>query len=343
MEGQGVDTYKEVKGFYGTERFKEGAEDNATCSAGGKPLYKSAKAALSEVHDQVISKYYGCGNPIPECLEGTTILDLGCGTGRDVYICSKLAGENGKVIGLDMTDEPLELAREYISYHQDKFGYKNVEFHQGYIEDFVDKGVVAPNSVDVVISNCVICLSPDKKKVFEQVWKCLKEGGELYFSDMYCDRRVPESLKADSKLWNEGIGGSLYVEDFRRIMADIGFKDIRVAHHRKTRTDLATQLPQRYFSTTVRAFKVDNLEDKAEDYGIKATYKGGIPDFEETFEFDKNYMFKVGEETDIDRNTAETLKTSRFKAYFEVTDEKEHLGLFSKQSLWGCTKSNQCS
>mmetsp|Transcript_165 Transcript_165/g.158 ORF Transcript_165/g.158 Transcript_165/m.158 type:complete len:149 (+) Transcript_165:123-569(+) len=148
-------------------------------------MYKQAKQALSEVHEDVIAKYYGCGNPIPECLEEATVLDLGSGTGRDVFIVSKLVGEKGKAIGIDMTDEQIKIARDYQDYHADKFGFANTEFIQGYVEDFVDTGKIEENSIDLVISNCVVNLCSDKPNAFKQIWKSLKDGGELYFSDIY--------------------------------------------------------------------------------------------------------------------------------------------------------------
>ena len=127
-----------------------------------------------------------------------SVLDLGCGTGRDVYIVSKLVGESGHVIGVDMTPEQLSVAERHKDGQMKRFGYKvpNVEFLQGYIEDLGSLGI-EDGSVDIVISNCVINLSPDKEKVFSEISRVLKKGGELYFSDVFADRRVPESVYRD--------------------------------------------------------------------------------------------------------------------------------------------------
>ena len=152
MEGESQ-TREDVKEYYGKTIQKTEDLKTDSCCPKGKKLYPSAKEALKGVHDEIIAKYYGCGNPIPECLDNATLLDLGSGTGRDVYIASKLVGENGKAIGIDMTDEQLDVARGFQEYHSEKFGFKNTEFIQGFIEDFVDSGKVLENSADVVISN----------------------------------------------------------------------------------------------------------------------------------------------------------------------------------------------
>ncbi len=149
-----------------------------------------------------MEKFYGCGLPIPVTVEGCTILDLGCGTGRDVYVCSKLVGEKGPLIGVDMTEEQLEIARRHREAQSIKFGYKepNVTFFQGYIKDLASMGI-GHSSIDIVISNCVINLSPDKESVFSEIFRVLKPGGELYFSDIFADRRLPGLYAKTRFLW----------------------------------------------------------------------------------------------------------------------------------------------
>ena len=143
----------------------------------------------------MISKFYGCGSPIPEYVPGLTILDLGSGSGRDVYLASGLVGENGKVIGIDMTEEQVAVSKKHQDYHKEQFGHSksNVEFILGTIEDLKAHNI-PDNSVDVVISNCVLNLVDDKSVVIKEIFRVLKEGGELYFSDVYADRRISNSL-----------------------------------------------------------------------------------------------------------------------------------------------------
>jgi len=226
---------------------------------------------LLKLHPEILDKFYGCGSPIPEAVEGKVILDLGCGTGRDVYLASGLVGEQGNVIGVDMTEEQLDVARKHQEYHREKFGLEknNVEFKKGPIEDLKAIGI-EDGSVDVVISNCVLNLCDDKEVVLREIWRVLKEGGELYFSDVYADRRVPEHLRKDKVLWGECISGALYLEDFRRMMSRIGFEDFRTVKQNRI-TINNPQIEQqcgdiKFYSITVRAFKLKGLEDRCEDY-----------------------------------------------------------------------------
>jgi len=270
---------------------------------------------------------------MPSALQGCTVLDLGCGSGRDAYVLSQMVGENGYVIGVDMTDEQLAVAREHIDWHTEKFGYKkpNVEFKKAYIEDLQSAGI-ADNSVDVIISNCVINLSADKEKVFREIYRVLKPGGELYFSDVFAGRRIPKPLQIDKILLGECLGGAMYIEDFRRMLSDIGIPDYRVMTSRQMTLDdpnverMAGMID--FYSITVRAFKVE-LEDVCEDYGHVAYYKGSIKETPHSFTLDDHHEFKAGMPMPICGNTANMLLQTRFKNHFRVDgDFSTHYGLF---------------
>src|SRR5690606_37504202 len=144
------------------------------------------KPLLGNIHPEVLSRYYGCGLVCPDQLAGCRVLDLGSGSGRDVYALAQLVGAEGEVVGVDMTEEQLAVAREHQTYHAETFGYDNVRFVQGYIEK-LDQTGLEPGSFDVIVSNCVINLSPDKDAVLKGVYNLLKPGGEFYFSDVYAD------------------------------------------------------------------------------------------------------------------------------------------------------------
>jgi len=200
----------DVKEYYGeTLQSSQDLQTNACCDIDTMPLY--IKKHLGEIHDEVLIRYYGCGLVIPQLLKGATVLDLGCGSGRDVYLLSRLVGEHGKVIGVDMTDEQLEVARSHQDYHAKKYGYakSNVEFIKGDIEKLNELGLES-NSVDVIVSNCVINLASNKKAVLEQANDLLKPGGEMYFSDVYADRRIPLALQQDKVLYGECLSGAMY-------------------------------------------------------------------------------------------------------------------------------------
>ena len=156
---QDTQTHRDVQAYYGEVlKTKADLQTTACCPTEAMPYYLRDKVAL--IADEIQARFYGCGSPIPHALEGATVLDLGCGTGRDAYLASQLVGETGRVIGVDMTPEQLDVARRYQEEHRVRFGHaaSNVEFHQGYMET-LDQIGLADNSVDVVISNCVIISS----------------------------------------------------------------------------------------------------------------------------------------------------------------------------------------
>ena len=190
-----------VKEYYGKVlRSKRDLSSSACCTAEAVPAHH--RKILAEIDDEILERFYGCGSPIPDVLEGRVVLDLGCGTGRDSYVVSSLVGADGRVIGIDMTEEQLAVAQRHRDAQTVRFGFDkpNVEFRHGYIEDLLDAGI-ANESVDVVISNCVINLSPDKEAVFSEIFRVLRPGGFLQFADIANGKPVPEEAIADIDLW----------------------------------------------------------------------------------------------------------------------------------------------
>ncbi len=322
-----------VRAYYGRVlASKRDLRTSACCSSDDLPAWQ--REILAEIDDEILEKFYGCGSPIPPALEGCTVLDLGCGTGRDVYVASRLVGPTGRVIGIDMTPEQLEVARRHVESQTARFGYAepNVEFVQGYIEDLAAAGI-EDASVDVVISNCVINLSPDKPAVLREIFRVLRPGGELYFSDVFALRRVPEELRADPVLYGECLSGALYVEDFRRILHELGCPDYRVVSSRRLAID-DPDIERRvgmidFRSMTVRAFRLDDLEDRCEDYGQVAVYRGTIPNHPHRFALDDHHVFVTGKPMLVCGNTASMLQNTRYAEHFEVRgDRSVHYGLF---------------
>jgi SAM-dependent methyltransferase len=319
-----------VREYYGRV-LKSSADLKTSACCLAEALPPPVAALLPELHEEVKARFYGCGSPIPPALDGITVLDLGCGSGRDVYVLSKLVGPKGRVIGLDMTDEQLAVARRHQRFHADRFGWANTDFRQGYIEDLAGAGI-ADASVDLVVSNCVLNLSPDKPRVFREIFRVLKPGGELYFSDVFADRRIPAELARDPVLLGECLGGALYLEDFRRLMAQSGCRDARVVS--SAPLALADAGIQRqvgfvnFTSRTIRAFKLD-LEDRCEDFGQVAHYAGSMPEHPHRFALDDHHLFEAGKPMLVCGNTADMVSRTRYAGHFRVTgDKSRHHGLF---------------
>lgn len=304
-----------------------------SCCDVGAERSPAVAAAVRKLHPEVAASFYGCGSPLPPALSGATVVDLGSGTGFDVYVAAQLVGPDGTVIGVDMTEEQLAVARKHEAWHMEQFGFErsNVRHVHGLIEDLAAAGI-ADDSVDVVISNCVINLAPDKRAVLAEAYRVLKPGGELYFGDVFADRRFPKELMADPVFHGECLSGALYFGDFRRLMRELGFAVHWVVTDRPltVASKLAARMGEiRCVSRTVRAFKVDGLEDDREDYGQTATYKGGLVDAEETFTFDQHTSFAKGVPTRVDGNTALVLTKTRYAPFFHVTPRGPHRGAFT--------------
>jgi ubiquinone/menaquinone biosynthesis C-methylase UbiE len=326
-------THQEVKEYYGKELQKsEDLKTNACCTLTKPP--KHILEALNQVAGEVQAKYYGCGLTIPSHVQGLRILDLGSGSGRDCYIASKLVGESGSVIGIDMTDEQLAVAKAHLDYHRDQFGYKNsnVEFLKGNIEK-LDELDLEKGSFDVIISNCVINLATDKQKVLKDAYDLLKPGGEMYFSDVYSDRRIPTSLQQDKMLWGECLSGALYWNDFLRMAKQAGFTDPRAVEDKPITIEnqeveeLVGDI--KFYSVTYRLWKIEGLESDCEDYGQAVSYKGGIPEELLSFKLDDHHVFPKGKILPVCGNTYNMLQETRFKNYFDFYGTWDtHYGIF---------------
>ncbi len=187
------------------------------------------KAELKDLPGDVTDISFGCGNPtaIAELKPGETVLDLGSGGGIDVFLAAKKVGPTGKAIGLDMTPTMIERANA----NAQKVGLKNVEFKLGEMEaiPLVDK------TVDVVISNCVINLSPDKGQVFRQIFRVLKPGGRLAVSDIVLNGELPAFIKQDFEAWAGCIAGALQEGDYLQKIKDAGFTDVEIESKRSAK------------------------------------------------------------------------------------------------------------
>lgn len=212
----------------------------------------------------------GCGNPVAlaSLREGETVLDLGSGAGFDCFLAANKVGSKGKVIGIDMTPEMVEKANE----NARRGGYKNVEFRLGEIE----KLPVSDNYVDVIISNCVINLSPEKEKVFREAFRVLKPGGRLMVSDIVLLKELPEAIKDSVEAYIGCLSGAIMKDDYINAIKDAGFKDVRIIDESHYPVELMANDP--IAKAVIENFKVtsDGVKKIADSvasikvYGVKS-------------------------------------------------------------------------
>ncbi|MEM8841540.1 MAG: methyltransferase domain-containing protein [Pseudomonadota bacterium] len=327
-----------VKDYYG-QVLKSSADLKTSACCDASPPPPRIRAILSDLHPEVTNRYYGCGLVVPEALEGARVIDLGCGTGRDVYLLAALAGPGGHVVGVDMTEEQLAIARDALDWQMARFGFgePNVSLLSGYIEALDALGLDS-GSFDLVVSNCVVNLATDKAAVLKGVYDLLKPGGEMYFSDVYADRRLTDEMRADPVLYGECLSGALYTGDFRQMAREAGFACPRRVSTRAMEVhdpEIAAKLGgARFVSEVWRLFKHGDLEPGRENFGQTATYLGGLDGAEAGLSLDETLHFIAGEAQSIDANTAVILRASRYAPYFEVTgDTSRHLGAFEPEPL----------
>lgn len=243
------------------KRYSQIAQGSSCCPACHSGEFEGLEQArrmgysmkeLEQVPGEVIMGL-GCGNPtaLADLMEGETVLDLGSGGGIDVFLASQKVGSTGHVIGVDMTEEMIEKAQINAQNH----GYENVEFRFGEIENLP----VDSNSVDVIISNCVINLSPDKLKVFQEAYRVLKHGGRLLISDLVTEGELPDEIKNNFEAWAGCIAGALEKKEYITTIKKAGFTHVDIVSqqtYNEPRLDDA--LLGKITSVKVRAYKMAN-------------------------------------------------------------------------------------
>ena len=225
-----------------------------SCSCGVSPLSQAEAIGylaedLANIPEEVIVGL-GCGNPtaIADLKAGEVVLDLGSGVGIDVFLVAGKVGPAGRVIGVDMTKEMVEKAKDIA----ESYGYKNVEFRLGEIEELP----IGDKSVDVIISNCVINLSPNKSKVFQEAYRVLKYGGRLIVSDIVTERTLPDEIKQDPGAWAGCIAGALEQQKYLGKIRKAGFENVQVVSEREFYVEAKeSKTVEKLMSVTVKAYK----------------------------------------------------------------------------------------
>jgi radical SAM protein with 4Fe4S-binding SPASM domain len=290
-----------VREFYG-----KAAEEpqNGLCCPTGYPTDD-----ISHIPKEVIDRFYGCGSPmsVADVRPGETVVDLGSGAGIDCFIAAKKVGPSGRVIGVDMTDQMLSVANDCRTTVANNLGYDVVEFRKGFLEEIP----IRDKSVDLITSNCVINLSPDKKRVFSEMWRILKDHGRIVISDIVSEREVPDHIVTNDRLWGECIAGALTEEQFISYLEQAGFYGLQVL--KKTYWKDIDNYS--FFSITVRGYKFEKTAGCV-FIGQKAIYNGPFKAIID----EEGHLFPRGEAVEICTDTAQKLASAPYRGMFIITD-----------------------
>ena len=302
---------------------------------------------LKVIPQEVIERDYGCGDPSKYLREGETVLDLGSGTGKICFIAAQVVGPTGKVIGVDMTDEMLAVARTNAPIVAERIGYSNVEFRKGRIQDLglnVDlldaelkrrpindaasflaadelaqelrvKSPLVPNdSMDVVVSNCVLNLVEPhaKRQLFEEIFRVLRLGGRAVISDIVSDEAVPEHLQNDPELWSGCISGALTEEGFLAAFSDAGFYGVQIL--KRDEQPWQTVEGIEFRSVTIEAFK--GKQGPCVERNQAVVYKGP---FREVLD-DDNHRMERGRRYAVCDKTYNIYRKAPYSAFFEFIE-----------------------
>jgi len=321
-------------------RYSEGAEsrqEDLCCPVDYNP------ELLKLLPEEIIEKDYGCGDPSRYVRQGDTVLDLGSGGGKICYMAAQLVGDEGRVIGVDMNDDMLALARKYQKEMAEKTGGNRVSFHKGYIQDLAldlaatekwlsthlvknsddlaalkqfqgkqkrDHPLIADGSVDLVVSNCVLNLvdAAEKDLLIHEIFRVLKPGGRVAVSDIVSDEEVPDHLQHDPELWSGCISGAFHEHAFIRAFLDAGFMGVSIDQWDEAPWQVVEGIEFR--SMTLIATKPENTE--CLDYGHAVIYKGPFSEVHD----DDGHVYYRGERMAVCEHTYHFLTEGPFREYF---------------------------
>ncbi len=290
-----------VRDFYGQAAEKPQAE---LCC----PVSYDAEDT-AHIPREVLERFYGCGGPmsVAGVRPGETVVDLGSGAGIDVFIAAKKVGPQGRAIGVDMTDPMLGVAGESRRKVAARLGYDVVQFRKGYLEDVPVEG----GSADLVTSNCVINLSPDKRRVFGEVWRILKDHGRIVVSDIVADRPVPPGLKVNVHLWGECIGGALSEDEFLAELERAGFYGVSILKKQFWREVEGCG----FYSVTVRGYKFRKRAGCVFK-GHRAVYLGPYVSVAD----EEGHLFPRGQAVEVCTDTLAKLSNEPYRGAFAILE-----------------------
>ncbi len=283
---------------------------------------------VSHIPREVMDRFYGCGSPVAlsGLGSGETMLDLGSGGGIDCFIGARKVGASGRVIGVDMTGEMLAVANRNRTAVAETLGYDVVEFRQGFLEQIP----VESRTIDLITSNCVVNLSPDKKAVFREMWRVLKDHGRTVVSDIVSRESVPDHLRVNPRLWGECLAGALTEEEFMTCLEQAGFHGIQILKRDFWKTVEGCT----FYSVTLRGFKFEKTADPR-FAGQRAVYLGP----QKAVMDEEGRLFPRNEPVEVSTDTAARLSRPPYRGSFLIQGQDRELPLLEDDS---CSPGSSC-
>jgi len=312
-----------VKEYYG--KAAEEPRDNLCCPT------SYPEEDTSHIPTEVIERFYGCGSPmsIAGISPGETVLDLGSGAGIDCFIAAKKTGSEGEIIGVDMTDEMLKIANTSKTEVARNLGFSNVEFRKGFLEEIP----VDNKSVDLITSNCVINLSPDKRKVFSEMSRVLKDHGRIVVSDIVSEHEISEGLRGNEELLGECIAGALTEIQFLSYLEQTGFYGIEVL----SKSYWKSVENMDFYSISVRGYKFGKTAGCV-FIGQRAVYKGPYKYIID----EEGHVFPRNQTIEVCTDTAEKLRGAPYTGAFTIIEPGDNASASYSCSLNGYGNGSCC-
>ncbi len=297
-------TRDEVRDFY--SKAAVATQESLCCPVNYDP------GDLSHIPSEVMDISYGCGSPVNRAniASGEFLVDLGSGGGIDCFIAAKIVGPEGKVTGVDMTENMLANARKNAEQVSKNLGYNNIEFKHGFLESIP----MDDQSADVVTSNCVINLSTEKEEVFREIHRVLKPGGRFVIADIISDKPVPQEMRNNCELWGECVSGALTLDEF------IGYSKQTQFHGFTLQKDYLWKIVEgiRFYSYILTAYKPVPVEQSCCPGKVQAIYAGPLNAV--TLQ---NIQFPMGVPVEVDEDFASLLESHPYRKMFNIIDPNE--------------------
>ncbi|ESO86181.1 hypothetical protein LOTGIDRAFT_129680 [Lottia gigantea] len=303
--------FNSVKNFYDDVSEKL----DFVCEINNPRLSQTVRDLIRQLHPDILKRNYGSAFIVPDKIEGCKILDFGCGAGVMVYVLSKLVGQKGSLVGIDISPNLITEANKVISYHQKRWGYSkpNTTFKVANVETF-DEVKEYESTMDLVLSYGVICLCPNKEKVFTNIYRLLKDGGEFSLSDIYADRDRPEDIINNQPL---GTACSMKWDEMIELATSVGFTKPYLVGAAPVEFQNKDLHKKTGFAEFVRAeWRMFKLPKNIKHRPAEVMYNGNIKGSEESYRWDLNTLFKKGEPVLVDAELATILAYTRFKDSF---------------------------